>query len=68
MPRIAVSPLAQADIDDIWDHIARDSLVNADALSTGSNGGLHCWPIIPVWASHATILDPAYAGFATPAT
>lgn len=30
MPRIVVSLLAQADIDDIWDHIARDSLVNAD--------------------------------------
>jgi toxin ParE1/3/4 len=30
MPRIIVSPLAQADIDEIWDHIARDSLVNAD--------------------------------------
>ena len=30
MPEIIVSPLAQADIDEIWDHIARDSLVNAD--------------------------------------
>lgn len=30
MPRIVVSPLAQADLDEIWDHIARDSIVNAD--------------------------------------
>ncbi len=30
MPRIIVSPLAQADIDEIWDHIARDSVVNAN--------------------------------------
>jgi toxin ParE1/3/4 len=30
MPRIIVSPLAQADIDEIWDYIARDSVVNAD--------------------------------------
>ena len=30
MPKIVVSPLAQADIDEIWDYIARDSLVNAD--------------------------------------
>jgi toxin ParE1/3/4 len=30
MPRIIVSPLAQADIDEIWDYIARDSRVNAD--------------------------------------
>jgi plasmid stabilization system protein ParE len=30
MPRIIVSPLAQADIDEIWDHIARDSVGNAD--------------------------------------
>jgi len=30
MPRIVVSPLAQVDIDGIWDHIARDSLVKAD--------------------------------------
>ena len=30
MPRIIVSPLAQADIDEIWDYIARDSLRNAD--------------------------------------
>jgi toxin ParE1/3/4 len=30
MPRIVVAPLAQADIDEIWDYIARDSLANAD--------------------------------------
>jgi len=30
MPRIIVAPLAQADIDGIWDHIARDSVLNAD--------------------------------------
>ena len=30
MPRIVVSPLAQADVDEIWDHIARDSIRNAD--------------------------------------
>jgi toxin ParE1/3/4 len=30
MPRIVVSPLAQADLDEIWDHIARDRVVNAD--------------------------------------
>jgi toxin ParE1/3/4 len=30
MPRIVVSPLAQADIDEIWDYIARDSIPNAD--------------------------------------
>jgi toxin ParE1/3/4 len=30
MPRIVVSPLAQTDIDEIWDHIARDSVPNAD--------------------------------------
>jgi toxin ParE1/3/4 len=30
MPRIITSPLAQADIDQIWDYIARDSLLNAD--------------------------------------
>ncbi len=30
MPRVVVSPLAQADIDEIWDYIARDSIRNAD--------------------------------------
>jgi toxin ParE1/3/4 len=30
MRRIVVSPLAQADIDEIWDYIARDSIPNAD--------------------------------------
>jgi toxin ParE1/3/4 len=30
MPRIIISPLAQADIDEIWDHIARDNIPNAD--------------------------------------
>jgi toxin ParE1/3/4 len=30
MPKVIVSPLAQADIDEIWDHIARDSVPNAD--------------------------------------
>jgi toxin ParE1/3/4 len=30
MLKVIVSPLAQADIDKIWDYIARDSLVNAD--------------------------------------
>jgi toxin ParE1/3/4 len=30
MPRIIISPLAQADIDQIWDYIARDSILNAD--------------------------------------
>jgi toxin ParE1/3/4 len=30
MPKIVVSPLAQTDIDEIWDYIARHSPVNAD--------------------------------------
>ena len=30
MPRIIVSPLAQADVDEIWDYIARDSILDAD--------------------------------------
>jgi toxin ParE1/3/4 len=30
MPKIIVAPLAQTDIDEIWDHIARDSIPNAD--------------------------------------
>jgi toxin ParE1/3/4 len=30
MPKIIVSPLAQADIDEIWDYIARGSIRNAD--------------------------------------
>jgi toxin ParE1/3/4 len=30
MPRIIVSPLAQADVDAIWDYIARDSSRNAN--------------------------------------
>jgi toxin ParE1/3/4 len=30
MPRLVVSPLAQADIDEIWDYIARDSVRNAN--------------------------------------
>ena len=30
MPRIVVSPLAQADVDEIWDYITRDSIPNAD--------------------------------------
>lgn len=30
MPRIVLSPLAQADIDEIWDYIARDNTRNAD--------------------------------------
>jgi toxin ParE1/3/4 len=29
MAKIIVSPLAQAGIDEIWDHIARDSILNA---------------------------------------
>lgn len=32
MPRIVVAPFAQSDIDEIWDHIADDSIVNADRL------------------------------------
>jgi plasmid stabilization system protein ParE len=30
MPKIVVASLAQTDIDEIWDHIARDSAVNRD--------------------------------------
>lgn len=30
MPGIVVSPLAQTDINEIWDYIARDSIRNAD--------------------------------------
>jgi toxin ParE1/3/4 len=30
MPKIIIAPLAQADIDEIWDYIARDSIRNAD--------------------------------------
>jgi toxin ParE1/3/4 len=30
MPKIIVAPLAQTDIDEIWDYIARDSTLNAD--------------------------------------
>jgi toxin ParE1/3/4 len=32
MPKVIVSPLAQADIDEIWDYIALDSARNADRL------------------------------------
>jgi toxin ParE1/3/4 len=35
MPKVIVSPLAQADIDEIWDHIARDSVPNADRFVDG---------------------------------
>jgi toxin ParE1/3/4 len=30
MPKVIVSPLAQADVDEIWDYIARESIPNAD--------------------------------------
>jgi toxin ParE1/3/4 len=30
MPRVIVSPLAQTDIDEIWDNIARDSIAQAN--------------------------------------
>ena len=31
MPRILRRPLAGADVDEIWDYIAEDSMVEADA-------------------------------------
>jgi toxin ParE1/3/4 len=35
MPKIVVAPLAQADIDEIWDYIERDSVANADHFIDG---------------------------------
>jgi plasmid stabilization system protein ParE len=35
MPKIIVAPLAQADIDEIWNHIARESIPNADRFVHG---------------------------------
>jgi plasmid stabilization system protein ParE len=32
MPKVIVSPLAQADIDEIWDHIARDPALLGAAI------------------------------------
>jgi ParE toxin of type II toxin-antitoxin system, parDE len=35
MAKVIVSPIAQADIDEIWDYIARDSAPNADRFVDG---------------------------------
>jgi plasmid stabilization system protein ParE len=66
MPRVVVSPLAQADIDEIWDHVARDSLVNPDRFVDRIEqrfGLLAASPGLGVARD-----DRAYAGFATPTT
>lgn len=68
MPRVVVSPLAQADIDHIWDHIARDSLLNADRFVDRIERRFALLADNPRWGSRATISDPASVGFATPAT
>ena len=68
MPRIVVSPLAQADIDDIWDHIARDSRVNAECFVDRIEQRFGLLAANPAWALPATIFGQACAGFAMRAT
>jgi hypothetical protein len=66
MPKIVVASLAQTDIDEIWDHIARDSAVNRDRRESSS--GSVCSRRIPAWALPATIFGQGCAGFAMSAT
>jgi toxin ParE1/3/4 len=50
MPRIIVSPLAQADIDEIWDYIARDSRRNAGRFVDRIEQRFGCWRQTLAWA------------------
>ena len=61
MPKIVVSPLAQADVDEIWDYIARDSIRNADRFVDRLRRTL-------AWVLRATTFDRACGGLAMPAT
>jgi Arc/MetJ-type ribon-helix-helix transcriptional regulator len=51
--QVIVSPLAQIHIDEIWDHIARESVPNADRF-VDRIARLSCWPTNPRWGSRET--------------
>jgi toxin ParE1/3/4 len=48
MPRILRRPLAGADVDEIWDYIAEDSMVEADAWVDRLDAKLRLLPSQPV--------------------
>jgi toxin ParE1/3/4 len=59
MPKVIVSPLAQVDIDEIWDHVARDSIPNADRFVDRIERRFALLPTIPGWGSPEKIFDLA---------
>ena len=49
-PRFVLTPQARADLVEIWNYIAEDSLENADRVLDGCMPPLRAWPRRPAWA------------------
>jgi toxin ParE1/3/4 len=60
--------IAQTDIDKIWEHVARDSIPNADRFVDRIERRFALLAHNPRLGSHATIFDPACGALPTGAT
>lgn len=64
MPRITRRPLAEADILEIWDYIAQDSLTEADRWVDALDDKLSIWATQPAMGRRRDELAPGLRSFA----
>lgn len=64
MPRITRRPLAEADILEIWDYIAEDSLAEADRWLDALDEKLSLWATQPAMGRRREELAPGIRSFA----
>ncbi len=64
MPRITRRPLAEADILEIWDYIAEDSLTEADRWVDALDEKLSLWATQPARGRRRDELAPGLCSFA----
>lgn len=63
MVRVTRRPLAQADILEIWDYIAEDSMVEADRWVDRLDDKLSLWATQPMMGRDRSELDPGIRSF-----
>jgi len=64
MARVTRRPQAEADILEIWDYIAEDSLVDADRWVDGLDAKLALWATQPMMGRNRGELAPGVRSFA----
>jgi len=63
MARVTRRPLAEADILDIWDYIAEDSLDQADRWAEGLDQKMYLWARQPLMGRERDELMPGLRSF-----